>query len=61
MASVDRAKIIGMVRPIYNESNTLTHYQRLYYMYDSLGSVSIITNELGLPVQHTHTRPMAAQ
>jgi len=52
MASVDRAKIIGMVRPIYNESNTLTHYQRLYYMYDSLGSVSVVTGENGLPLQN---------
>jgi len=48
----DGEGIVGMVRPIYNESNILTHYQRLYYMYDSLGSVSVITGENGLPIQN---------
>jgi RHS repeat-associated protein len=48
----DGTGIIGMVRPIYNESNTLTHYQRLYYLYDSLGSVSCVTGENGLPLQN---------
>jgi RHS repeat-associated protein len=41
-----------MVRPIYNESNTLTHHQRLYYLYDSLGNVSVVTGENGLPLQN---------
>jgi RHS repeat-associated protein len=48
----DGQGIVGMVRPIYNESNTLTHYQRLYYLYDSLGSVSAVTGEHGLPLQN---------
>jgi RHS repeat-associated protein len=48
----DGQGIVGMVRPIYNESNTLTHYQRLYYLYDALGSVSAVTGEHGLPLQN---------
>jgi hypothetical protein len=28
----DGSGIIGMVRPIYDGSNNLTHYQRLYYL-----------------------------
>ena len=48
----DGEGIIGMVRPIYNTSNTLTHYQRLYYMYDSLGSISVVTGENGIPIQN---------
>jgi RHS repeat-associated protein len=47
----DDQGIVGMVRPIYDGS-TLTHYQRLYYLYDSLGSVSAITGEHGLPLQN---------
>jgi len=45
----DGQGIVGMVRPIYDGS-TLTHYQRLYYLYDSLGSVSAVTGENGLPL-----------
>jgi len=45
----DGQGIVGMVRPIYDGS-TLTHYQRLYYLYDSLGSVSAVTGEHGLPL-----------
>jgi len=48
----DGIGIIGMVSPIYNKNNTLTHYQRLYYMYDSLGSISVVTGENGLPIQN---------
>jgi len=48
----DGTGIIGMVRPIYDGSNNLTHYQRLYYLYDSLGSVSAVTGEHGLPLQN---------
>jgi RHS repeat-associated protein len=48
----DGQGIIGMVRPIYDGSNNLSHYQRLYYLYDSLGSVSAITGEHGLPLQN---------
>lgn len=48
----DGQGIVGMVRPIYDGSNNLTHYQRLYYLYDSLGSVSAVTGEHGLPLQN---------
>jgi len=48
----DGQGIIGMVRPIYDGSNQLTRYQRLYYLYDSLGSVSAVTGEHGLPLQN---------
>ncbi len=48
--------ILGFVRYIYNDVGTFSHYQRLYYLYDSLGSVSYITGENGLPLQnYTYT------
>ena len=47
----DGQGIVGMVRPLYDGS-TLTHYQRLYYLHDSLGSVSAVTGEHGLPLQN---------
>ena len=47
----DGQGIIGMVRYIYDESGVFSHYQRLYFMYDSLGSVSLVTDEEGMPVQ----------
>jgi len=46
----DGQGITGMVNPIYT-NGTINHYQRLYCLYDSLGSVSIITGEHGLPLQ----------
>jgi len=48
----DGQGIVGMVRPICDQSNNLSHYQRLYYLYDSLGSVSAVTGENGLPLQN---------
>ena len=52
----DGEGIVGMVRAIYNDSSTFSHYQRLYYLYDSLGSVSAVTGENGLPLQnYTYT------
>ncbi len=48
----DGEGIIGMVRAIYDDSGVFSHYQRLYYLYDSLGSVSYITGENGLPLQN---------
>jgi RHS repeat-associated protein len=53
----DGTGIVGMVRPIYDASNNLTHYQRLYYLFDSLGSVSAITGEHGLPLQNYSYSP----
>ncbi|HRQ45126.1 MAG TPA: RHS repeat-associated core domain-containing protein, partial [Candidatus Goldiibacteriota bacterium] len=46
----DGAGIVGMVRYIYKEDGTFSHYARLYYMFDSLGSVTAITGENGMPV-----------
>ena len=43
--------IIGMIRYLYDDEEEVTHKQRLYYMYDSLGSVSLATNEVGAPEQ----------
>ncbi|HRU39606.1 MAG TPA: RHS repeat-associated core domain-containing protein, partial [Candidatus Goldiibacteriota bacterium] len=53
----DGQGIVGMVRPIYDGSNNLTHYQRLYYLFDSLGSVSAVTGEHGLPLQNYSYSP----
>jgi RHS repeat-associated protein len=53
----DGQGIVGMVRPIYDGSNNLSHYQRLYYLYDSLGSVSAVTGENGLPLQNYFYSP----
>ncbi|MBN2754505.1 MAG: hypothetical protein JXR81_06520 [Candidatus Goldbacteria bacterium] len=46
----DGAGVLGMVRYIYKEDGTFSHYNRLYYMFDSLGSVTAVTGENGLPV-----------
>ena len=48
----DGEGIVGFIRYIYDDSGTFSHYQRLYYLYDSLGSVSYITGENGLPLQN---------
>ncbi len=48
----DGEGILGFVRYIYNDSGVFLHYQHLYYLYDSLGSVSYITGENGLPLQN---------
>ena len=48
----DGEGIIGMVRYIYNKNGIFSHHQWLYYLYDSLGSVSVITGENGLPLQN---------
>ena len=48
----DGEGIVGMVRYIYKNTGEFSHHQRLYYLYDSLGSVSVITGENGLPLQN---------
>ena len=40
-----------MVRYLYNEGS-FSHYQRLYYLYDTLGSVAQVTAENGLALQY---------
>ena len=53
----DGEGIIGMVRYIYKNTGEFSHYQRLYYLYDSLGSVSVVTGENGLPLQNYNYSP----
>ncbi|MEM5777857.1 MAG: RHS repeat-associated core domain-containing protein [Candidatus Aenigmatarchaeota archaeon] len=53
----DGEGIIGMVRYIYDSSNTFSHHQRLYYLYDSLGSVSAVADENGMPLQEYYYTP----
>ncbi|MBP7792942.1 MAG: RHS repeat-associated core domain-containing protein [Candidatus Goldbacteria bacterium] len=48
----DGEGILGFVRYIYDGSDTFSHHQRLYYLYDSLGSVSAVCGENGLPLQN---------
>ena len=48
----DGEGIVGMVRYIYKNTGEFSHYQRLYYLYDSLGSVSVVTGENVLPLQN---------
>jgi len=55
----DGQGITGMVNPIYT-NGTINHYQRLYYLYDSLGSVSVITGDNGLPLQRYTYSPYGA-
>ena len=55
----DGQGITGMVNPIYT-NGALNHYQRLYYLYDSLGSVSVITGDNGLPLQRYTYSPYGA-
>ena len=40
-----------MTRYIYDNSSTLKNKQRLYYIFDELGSVTNVTNEIGMPIQ----------
>jgi RHS repeat-associated protein len=47
----DGARIIGMVKYVYKPDGTFSHYMPMYYMFDSLGSVSAITAETGKPLQ----------
>jgi RHS repeat-associated protein len=47
----DGARIIGMVKYVYKPDGTFSHYMPMYYMFDSLGSVSAITAETGKPIQ----------
>ena len=56
----DGQGIIGMVRYIYKDDGTFSHYQPLYYMFDSLGSVSLITGEDGKPLQNYKYTPYGA-
>jgi len=53
----DGEGIVGMVRYIYKNTGEFSHYQRLYYLYDSLGSVSVVTGENGLPLQNYNYSP----
>ena len=48
----DGEGIVGMIRYIYKNTEEFSHYQRLYYLYDSLGSVSVVAGENGLPLQN---------
>lgn len=55
----DGQGIVSMVNPIYT-NGTVNHYQRLYYLYDSLGSVSAVTGDHGLPLQRYTYSPYGA-
>jgi RHS repeat-associated protein len=56
----DGQGIIGMVRYIYKDGGTFSHYQPLSYMFDSLGSVSLVTGEDGKPLQNYKYTPYGA-
>ncbi len=43
---------LGMTRKIYTSSGTFSHFQRLYYLFDNLGSVTALTDDTGRPVQY---------
>lgn len=47
----DGQGIIGMVRYIYKGDGTFSHYQSLYYLFDTLKSISLVTGEDGKPLQ----------
>ena len=57
----DGEGIVGMIRYIYKNTGEFSHYQRLYYLYDSLGSVSVITGENGLPLQNYTYSPYGSK
>jgi RHS repeat-associated protein len=48
----DNEGVLGMTRKIYDNVGAFSHYQRLYYLFDNLGSVAAVTNETGKPVQY---------
>ena len=56
----DGEGIIGMVRYIYKDSGEFSHYSRLYYMYDSLGSVAAVIGENGMPMMEYSYTPYGA-
>lgn len=39
------------------QNNTFKHIQKLYYLFDDLGSVTAITNSEGIPIKHYHYDP----
>ncbi len=43
---------LGMTRKIYTSSGTFSHFQRLYYLFDNMGSVTALTDDTGRPVQY---------
>ena len=49
-----------MVRYIYRDDGTFSHYSRHYYMYDSLGSVAAVIGENGMPVMEYSYTPYGA-
>ena len=53
----DGEGIIGMVRYVYKEDGSFSHYKRYYYMYDTLGSVSVVTDETGKPEKEYYYTP----
>ncbi|MEM5777859.1 MAG: RHS repeat-associated core domain-containing protein [Candidatus Aenigmatarchaeota archaeon] len=53
----DGEGILSMVRYVYNNNGTFSHHQRMYYLYDSLGSVSVVTGEDGKPLQEYYYTP----
>jgi RHS repeat-associated protein len=47
----DNEGVLGLTRYIY-DGTTLKNKQQLYYLFDDLGSVVMITNHQGLPTQY---------
>ena len=48
----DNTGVLGMSRYIYDENGSFKSIQKLYYLFDDLGSVTAITAETGLPVKY---------
>jgi len=48
----DDEGVLGVTRYIYKDNGSFSHYQPLYYLFDDMGSIVVITNDLGRPVQY---------
>jgi len=48
----DNTGVLGMSRYIYDDSGSFKYIQKLYYLFDDLGSVTAITASTGLPLKY---------
>ena len=53
----DNEGVLGMSRRVYDNNGAFKHVQKLYYLFDDLGSVTAITNSEGIPIKHYHYDP----
>ncbi|HRU39486.1 MAG TPA: hypothetical protein P5511_06385, partial [Candidatus Goldiibacteriota bacterium] len=53
----DNEGVLGMARHLYDQYGTLKSVQKMYYLFDDLGSVTAITSSTGMPLKYYHYDP----